>query len=235
LVPKELSDGDTNSVLGEGIGTKENMLGTFVIIVAFMMINGALAMIPALARQYAAASTGGMIDLFTDRGGLGLNQTGGFFHAYELVVLYALVTYNDCPVVNNLVSFEVNGAADPGEGVTIIQVVFTNESGIAEVSFRIPAPLGNPEAIVDGKWNVVATTKLGQETLSDTLTFFIIIPGDVNHDGKVDIRDLALLASAYESRPADPNWNPDADFDNDQYVGLTDLDILVLHYGQHYP
>jgi hypothetical protein len=106
---------------------------------------------------------------------------------------------------------------------------------VAEASFRIPLPLENQGAIVYGKWNVIATTKLGDETLVDTLTFLVIISGDVDHDGKVDLNDLALLAEAYGSRPNDPNWNPCADINNDQYVGLLDLMILASHYGQPNP
>jgi len=30
---------------------------------------------------------------------------------------------------------------------------------------------------------------------------------DVNADGKIDILDVVLAATAYASRPSDPNWN----------------------------
>lgn len=56
-------------------------------------------------------------------------------------------------------------------------------------------------------------------------------PGDLNDDGNVDLADLAILALAYGSTPADPNWNPAADlaapFD---VVSITDLMTLAYHY-----
>jgi hypothetical protein len=186
----------------------------------------------ALANHSFGASSGGMIDLFTNKGGVSQDPAGGIFLPQEPVIVCAVVTFSGDPIVNGLLGFEIDGPLNPYENITILQVVSTNESGVAEASFRIPLPLENQGAIVYGKWNVTATTKLGTQTLIGTLTFLVIIPGDVNHDGKVDLNDLAILAEAYGSRPSDPNWNPCADINNDQYVGLSDLMILALHYGQ---
>src|SRR5271157_321982 len=61
------------------------------------------------------------------------------------------------------------------------------------------------------------------------------IPGDVNHDGKVNLQDLVTLALAYGSKPGDTNWNPNADIDGNGVVDRADLAILAQHYGQHYP
>jgi hypothetical protein len=58
------------------------------------------------------------------------------------------------------------------------------------------------------------------------------LPGDINHDGVVDLHDLAILAAAYGSKPGDPNWNPAADLNHDGVVNLLDLQILVSEYGQ---
>jgi parallel beta-helix repeat protein len=70
----------------------------------------------------------------------------------------------------------------------------------------------------------------------------VSIPGDINGDFKVDLRDLVLLANAYGTTPASGGipgdwhaWNPNADIDNNSVVALTDLVILANHYGQHNP
>ena len=214
---------------------REATISSCVVIIGLTLMCSTLIMGPALASPSLAATPGGMIDLFTDKGGLGLDQPGGIFHPQELVFVYAVVTLNDDMVVNSLVGFEIHGPINPYENITILQVAFTNESGVTEASFRMPLPLESQGAIVYGKWNVIGTTKLGDETLIDTLTFVVTIFGDVNHDGKVDLNDIALLAEAYGSRPNDPNWNPWADIDNDQYVGLLDLTILATNYGQTSP
>lgn len=214
---------------------RETAISTLVAINVFILICSSLVVGAILTNHCLAAASGGMIDVFTYKGGLGSNQSGGIFQPNELVNLFALVTSNGDPIVNGLVSFEIQNQKNPIENITIIQVASTNRSGMAEASFRIPLPHPDLGAVVYGNWTVIATTNVGDETLSDALTFPVIIRGDVNHDGRVDASDLVLLAEAYSSRPNDPNWNPDADIDNDQYVGLTDLSILALNYGQHYP
>jgi len=62
----------------------------------------------------------------------------------------------------------------------------------------------------------------------------VTIPGDVDGNFKVNLADLAAFARAYASKPSDSNWNPNSDIDSNGIVGLSDLVLLALHYGQHY-
>jgi hypothetical protein len=61
------------------------------------------------------------------------------------------------------------------------------------------------------------------------------IAGDINGDLKVNLMDLVLFANAYGSKPINANWNPNADMNDNGKVDTSDLGILALHYGQHYP
>lgn len=117
------------------------------------------------------AQSGRVIDVFTQKGGTGANQSSDMFQPQELVMLHALVTYNDYPVANKLVSFHVNGPQNTFENMTVAGSSTTNESGIAEFSFRIPWPSKNPEKKVFGEWHVVATVDIADQTVVDTLTF----------------------------------------------------------------
>ena len=58
------------------------------------------------------------------------------------------------------------------------------------------------------------------------------IPGDVNHDGIVNIQDIVIAALAFGSVPSDPKWNPDADLNNDGLIDIVDLVIIGVNYGR---
>lgn len=50
---------------------------------------------------------------------------------------------------------------------------------------------------------------------------------DLDNDGLItNTVDLGLLRVAFFSRPGDPNWNPDADFNSDGVVNIVELGIL---------
>ncbi|NOV03722.1 beta-N-acetylglucosaminidase domain-containing protein [Paenibacillus planticolens] len=55
------------------------------------------------------------------------------------------------------------------------------------------------------------------------------IPGDVNHDGKVSIGDLALVAANYGKDSGSPDWElvKQADVTNDGKIGLEDLVFIA--------
>jgi hypothetical protein len=77
----------------------------------------------------------------------------------------------------------------------------------------------------------VATTYMGKNA-TQRGQLEIILGGDINNDGTVNLNDLVLLARAYGSKPGDSNWNPPADLDGDGKVSLVDLVILARNYGR---
>ncbi len=80
----------------------------------------------------------------------------------------------------------------------------------------------------------VATIPTGSNALSDG-NITIKLMGDVNGDGRVDLRDLALAVRAFGSAPSGPNWNPFADVNGDGKVDLKDVALIARNFGQHYP
>lgn len=68
-----------------------------------------------------------------------------------------------------------------------------------------------------------------------TLKALMRIVGDVDGGGKVGLEDLVILALAYNSKPGDAKWNPNADIDDNGQIDLADLVTMAIHYGQHNP
>jgi hypothetical protein len=57
---------------------------------------------------------------------------------------------------------------------------------------------------------------------------------DVNEDGKIDIKDIYLVAKAFGSTPEHPRWNPDADIDENQKIDIRDIYALAKDFGKTY-
>jgi len=60
----------------------------------------------------------------------------------------------------------------------------------------------------------------------------ILLKGDLNKDFTINIIDAAIMAVDYNSRPGDPNWNPDADLNRDGIINIIDFAILGANYSK---
>jgi PKD repeat protein len=79
----------------------------------------------------------------------------------------------------------------------------------------------------------LTVTDINGSTGSTTKTVKVSsLIGDLNGDGKVDIKDLAIAAKAYGSAPGMPSWNPIADMNGDLKIDIKDLSIIAKHYGE---
>jgi hypothetical protein len=58
--------------------------------------------------------------------------------------------------------------------------------------------------------------------------------GDLNMDGEVDGRDIALVSIAFGSIPVNPRWNPIADEDEDNMINAKDIAIVCRNFGKTY-
>jgi hypothetical protein len=58
------------------------------------------------------------------------------------------------------------------------------------------------------------------------------IIGDVNNDGKVDIKDLEEAGKAFGSYLGHPRWNPIADLNQDDKVDIIDLATIAINFGK---
>jgi len=78
-------------------------------------------------------------------------------------------------------------------------------------------------SVMDAQGSIGSTTKTVKVTS---------LLGDLNGDGKVDIKDIAIVAKAFGSTPGSPTWNPIADVDGNGKVEIKDIAIVAKQYGQ---
>ena len=99
----------------------------------------------------------------------------------------------------------------------------------------------NTTAFAYGNYTVSAcAVPLTNETNPATSSFTggsvaVTIMGDVNGDFKVDMKDIALVARAFGSKPGSSNWNPNADVNSDGKIDMKDIALVGRNFGQHYP
>jgi hypothetical protein len=59
--------------------------------------------------------------------------------------------------------------------------------------------------------------------------------GDINMDGRVDMRDLSLADQSFQSCLGDPRWNAMADENGDGIIDMRDIGIIARNFGNTYP
>ena len=113
------------------------------------------------------------LDVFTQKtrfSGRGANVRSDAFGPQELVVLYALVTYDTIPVNDLLVLFQVTLPDQTDFSLT----AQTNSTGIASVNFTIMTPPANTSSNgIFGDWQVRANALVNSEVVSDALVFTV--------------------------------------------------------------
>ena len=63
-------------------------------------------------------------------------------------------------------------------------------------------------------------------------TFVITFLGDLNDDGRVDMKDIYVIVKAFGSYPGHPRWSPVADLDMDDRVDIRDIYLVLKHFGE---
>jgi hypothetical protein len=112
----------------------------------------------------------GKIDIFTQKepfSGKGQNMLSDAFGFGEDIQINALATYKEEPVSEILVAFEIIGPMNSFENFTSFRSAFTDENGVATISFRTPYLL---EAAF-GQWTVFGSAKICDLPVNDSVMF----------------------------------------------------------------
>jgi hypothetical protein len=143
-----------------------------------------------------------LLDVWTQKGGVGLGEPGGVFTLGEMVYLLSYLTYNEYPVQDKLVSF---GVLNPDNETILARVAITDHDGRANTSFRIPS---KPESI--GTWTAVAVASVAENVTWDFVTF--VVTYEVPHGPKADFTESPHSPYMNETVRFDasnslPGWN----------------------------
>lgn len=170
-----------------------------------------------------------------------------------------LYTMYNCPYVYQgssvNISVTVSNNGDIAENVNV--TVYYNMTANEEVGTENRTVLAGENETLLFVWNTtsvplcytnytlmaVATIPLDSTPSDDTLfdgNIEVRIMGDINGDGKVDIKDINIAARAYGSTFGSPRLNLSADITGpngvpDGKVDIRDIALMARNYGQHYP
>ncbi len=122
---------------------------------------------PSPSPSSNSSSQNGTIQVFTDKGGIGFSN-GGTYGPQDLLRIYGLVTIQNITISNQSVSFSLQ---NPNGTLISVGNALTNQSGIAHVEYRLPAPNPNSTIIAFGTWIITASTNVSQNILTNATRF----------------------------------------------------------------
>jgi hypothetical protein len=102
-----------------------------------------------------------VLDVYTLKGGIGTNVTGGTFEPGDSAPIYAYLTVGGVPVNGSQVMFTIKKP----EGTENIGAVLTNGSGVAEISLSFLPSEGH----LIGAWQILANASVNNDAVSDTM------------------------------------------------------------------
>lgn len=103
-------------------------------------------------------------------------------------------------------------------------------------SFNLTVPLTSIPLWL-GNYTVFAITHYGPSIATNQTVFTVKLIGDLNHDGKIDMRDIAIVARAFNTVPGDHLWNAAADLSGptpgtpDGRVDMRDVSYVAREFG----
>jgi hypothetical protein len=61
----------------------------------------------------------------------------------------------------------------------------------------------------------------------------VSILGDINGDGRVDMKDVSKLAQAFVVSPTSPKWESNGDLDENKIIDMKDISSVAKHFSEH--
>lgn len=175
---------------------------------------------------------------------------------FKLFTIYNGTLGTGSPVIASMWPITIPANAAVGQATAHVSIISSlpNGTGIAYApektgTFRIVtggagyAPPQNEAGTIDftmpllstspwlGNYSIFARTHYGPMIASGSITFELKLAGDLNHDGKIDMKDIAIAAKPFGTRPGDKLWNSAADINQDNKVDMRDISVVAKEFG----
>jgi len=75
---------------------------------------------------------------------------------------------------------------------------------------------------------------IGLENIDYYPLMSLYMCGDVNHDGRIDMKDVGFVARRFGCTRTDPLWNSHADVNEDNKVDMKDVGTTARKFGQEW-
>ena len=144
--------------------------------------------------------------------------------------------YPYCPETQ--ISVEISSSGSTTTSVAAAVLSETTGTYVAYATTSKKADTSIPAGTRIGNYTVYVAAKYGQLTANASTTFQVKLMGDVDQVKNpstgvysVNILDAIKMAQAFNSKPGDQNWNPNADFNNDNKVNILDAITLSANFG----
>jgi len=80
---------------------------------------------------------------------------------------------------------------------------------------------------------VLGETNVANNNYTCSAPVHIGVPGDINNDGTVDMKDVMNAVKAFNSFPGTSRWSPYADIDGNGRVDMRDILTIVINFNKH--
>ncbi len=164
----------------------------------------------------------------------------------ELDIVVALtacisgVSMIDNDIIPSVVTYELTFTSSPVSGITVIIDGVPQATPYTDMFFEGYHVFEMPATHDDYVWSHwfedgdTNRTKTIAPNANVTLTGVFFHIADLNQDGDVDMKDIAVGAKAFGSYPIHPRWNPIVDIDKNDIINMRDIASIAMNFGKTY-
>lgn len=226
----DFNDGNTTTVTNPTITHTYQNIGTYTVTLNVTDYTGQTwwanyTLEVVLGRDVGVFSVAPCILAFNTTG-TGLYETAGILPINVTVVNNgtAIETFNVTLYFNDtsMENYTVYNLAEGGYNITVLNCSTLNvPTGVYSISVYA--------------WPVQDDTNLSNNNYTFDGLVRVYLQGDINRDNWTNILDSILLSNAFNSKPGDNNWKPNADLNCDGVVNILDAIILANSFGLKLP